>query len=653
MTADDEAGLEAAADSPFDAAQLLGGQGPLAAVLPGFVPRAAQQQMADAVAGAIADASTLIVEAGTGTGKTFAYLVPALLSGQRVVVSTGTKSLQDQLFHRDLPRLLRALRVPARVSLLKGRGNYLCLHRLQRTRQQPGWRHDERLEAIDAWARRTTTGEMSELGTIFDSDPLYPRVTSTADNCLGAKCPDFGKCFVVKARRAAQGADLVVVNHHLMFADYALKEEGFGEIMPNADAVIVDEAHQLPELASQFFGSRVSTRQLRDLAQDALDEAGNWGDMPDLESCSEELSQTAQGLESAFAVTPARMTFAEFLPRPGFARLVDALAPALEEQRRVLEQYRDRTPVLEALADRASALLSRWQLVVDDSEPQSEDGRVRWVEPRGRGGSFNTTPIELAEAFGRLRTTLSGAWVFTSATLSAAGDFGHYQRELGLGDARTLALDSPFDFPRQTRLYLPSGLPEPNDPAYTDRCVERMIPLIQASGGGAFVLCTSHRALKRVAERLRQALGLPLFVQGEDERSSLVERFARDGDGVLVGTASFWEGVDVKGRALRLVIIDRLPFTAPGDPVFEARLDAIRRRGGSPFAEHQLPEAIVMLRQGVGRLIRDAEDRGLVVLCDPRVRSKNYGRRVIASLPDMPQVDERGALDWLHELARR
>lgn len=629
---------------------MLADDGALAHSLPGFTPRAAQQRMAQAVAEALEDGETLIVEAGTGTGKTYAYLTPALLSGKRVVVSTGTRNLQDQLYHRDLPRLLQALKTPARAALLKGRSNYLCLYRLKRAGQMPGGRFDQRLNEIDAWSRASDAGELAELRTLAEDDPLWARVTSTADNCLGAKCPDFGQCFVVKARRAAQGADVVVVNHHLLLADFIIRDEGFGEILPGADAVVVDEAHQLPELASQFFGSRVSTRQLRDIAQDTLTESGEWADMPQLDKAAEDLAAAAVALEGVFATVAGRLRLDEFVRRPAAPRLMDEVAAQLEVFFPVVDRYSERSPALLALSERAALLQERWSTVAKTDA--GDDNRVRWVEARGRGGSLHATPIEVAEGFQRLRAMHAGAWVFTSATLSAAGDFGHFQHQLGLDEARTLALDSPFEFARQARLYLPRGMPEPNDPAYSEAVIRQLLPVIEASNGGVFVLCTSHRALRIIAERLRQSISLPLFVQNEDNRMSLVERFARAGNGVLVGTSSFWEGVDVRGQALRVVVIDRLPFAAPGDPVFDAKLEAIRARGGNPFFDHQLPEAIVMLRQGAGRLIRDASDRGLLMICDPRLRTKPYGRKLLASLPPMPVLEQwADAKAWLADLA--
>jgi len=604
--------------------------------------------MAEAVAEAMNTGRTLVVEAGTGTGKTFAYLVPALLSGRRVVVSTGTRNLQDQLFHRDLPRLLAALKVPARTALLKGRGNYLCTHRLHRAQQTPGWRYDERLAQLDRWSRETVSGELADFGLIPENDPLYPKVTSTADNCLGSKCPDFGECHVVRARRAAQGADLVVVNHHLLFADFLLKQEGFGEILPGAQSVVVDEAHQLPELASQFFGARVSTRQLRDLAEDTQRESQEWGDMPDLDVAGESLTVAAEQLEAIFATLPARTRLSDFESRPTAPRALAETGEALEMFVQVSKAYEERGPGISALVDRAVSLQSRWSEV---SDPSQDAGRVRWVEPRGKGGSLHATPVEISEGFTAMRGAISPSWILTSATLSAGGDFSHFCHRLGLDDARTDSLPSPFDYPNQTRLFLPDGLPDPNSCQYPDAIVDRVLPLIDACRGGAFILCTSHRALRQIAERLRQMkLRYPLFVQGDEARATLVDRFAEAGDALLVGTQSFWEGVDVRGRALRLVVIDRLPFAAPGDPVFEARLEAIRRDGGNPFMDHQLPEAIVTLRQGVGRLIRDVTDQGLLVLCDPRLRSKAYGRKILASLPPMPQVDAEGALQWCQSL---
>ncbi|HVT34336.1 MAG TPA: ATP-dependent DNA helicase, partial [Nevskiaceae bacterium] len=480
-----------------------------------------------------------------------------------------------------------------------------------------------------------------------DDDPLLRQVTSTSDNCLGSKCPDFSSCFVAKARRAAQAADVVVINHHLLFADYLLKEEGFGQILSGVDVCIIDEAHQLPELAAAFFGVRLSTRQLHELCKDTETEAGKLADIAHVGECVAELGRRAATLESGFAQMPNRITLHEFLNNGRVSEAVQAARDALQALYESIKPYEERSAEMASCVARAAALVERLQTILDEQDHE----RVRWVEALGRGGSLHATPILVAEGFRRMAATYPGAWIFTSATLAASEDFSHFSGQLGLDQARELKLDSPFDFSTQARLYLPKGMPDPSDPAYSDAVADAALPLIQASGGGAFVLCTSHRALRRIAERLRPKLKQKLYVQGDDSRAALLQAFAADGDGVLIGTSSFWEGVDVKGRALRLVIIDKLPFTAPGDPVFEAKLAAIRAGGGNPFNDFQVPQAITALRQGVGRLIRDAADRGLLALCDPRLRSKMYGRRMLASLPQMPVLSELAdAQQWLRSL---
>ena len=629
-------------------AGVFGADGALARAIPGFAPRAAQQTMAEAVAAAFGSGDSLIVEAGTGTGKTYAYLAPALRSGKRVVISTGTKNLQDQLYGRDLPRLLQALDAKVRVSLLKGRANYLCLHRLHKAqsdvRARPYW---PRLAELESWQGRSDSGELSELPGEPLDDALTARVTSTADNCLGAKCPEFGDCYVVKARRAAAAADLVVVNHSLLFADHLLRQEGFS-VLPGADAVVIDEAHQLPELALRHFGQRVSTQQLQALARDCLAEAEQHGDLASLLEALAVFGEAAARLEGAFAGS-GRQRLREFAARFGVAEALRTMAAALEALTDCLKPLEERSAELGACLERALRLCERWNLVADS---EARDIHVRWVEPVGRGGALNATPLEVAASFAEMRAAHPGAWIFTSATLAAGEDFQHFSRPLGLDQLKTLRLDSPFDYRHQARLWLPPGLPEPNDPAYTGLAAEAMLPVIRASGGGAFVLCTSHRALQQLTGLLRLALpALPVLAQGDWPKPELLRRFAEAGNAVLVATASFWEGVDVKGPSLRLVIIDKLPFAAPGDPVLDAKLEAIRSNGGNPFADDQLPRAIVALRQGVGRLIRDVDDRGLLMLCDPRLRSKSYGRKVLASLPAMPVLASLAeAEDWLRAL---
>jgi len=633
-----------------DIASLFGEGGALTQALPGFSPRAAQQQMALAVAESFESGENLIVEAGTGTGKTFAYLAPALLGAQRVLISTGTKNLQDQLFARDLPRLAQALGVKRRVALLKGRSNYVCLHRLEKTQQDV--RYAEvfvALARIAEWSRESTSGDLAELPGEAPDDALTARVTSTADNCLGSKCPVFSDCFVVKARRAAAAADVLVVNHALLFADHVIRQEGFS-VLPGAEAVVIDEAHQLPALALQHFGQRVSTQQLQALARDVAAELDKWNDAPDLRDALAALAEAATRLEALFAPAMPRERFREFQGRRGTTQVLEAVGEAIERVVETLKPLEERSAEFGHALERALKVKERWWAVADaDAREAPASLSVRWVEAVGRGGALNATPLEVAAPFAALRAAHPGAWVFTSATLAAGADFAHFSTPLGLQKAVTLKLDSPFDYARQARLWLPPKLPEPNDPAFIAASAQAMVPVIAASGGGAFVLCTSHRALQGYAGLLRAALPrLPVLAQGDVPKPELLRQFVDAGNAVLVATASFWEGVDVKGAALRLVIIDKLPFAAPGDPVLEAKLDAIRQDGGNPFNDEQLPHAIVTLRQGVGRLIRDETDTGLLMLCDPRLTSKGYGRKVLGSLPPLPRLGSLAEVEgWL------
>ena len=632
------------------AVQAFAEAGALAATIEGFSARPAQVAMAAAVARTLDHGGTLVVEAGTGTGKTFAYLVPALLAGRRVVISTGTKNLQDQLFHRDLPRVAEALGVPVRRALLKGRGNYACIYRTKRALNDArNGVEIERLMRVRQWLSATSSGEIAELGFGDEADPLVPRITSTVENCLGARCPDFERCHVVHARRNAAAADVVVVNHHLLFADFVLKQEGFGQILPGADAVIVDEAHQVPELALRFFGSRLSTRQLLDLSRDTARELSELGDVPDAADATAAVTDAAVALERVFLNVSARTTAAAYRRVGGAGEALVQVEDALAQLFVALDLIADRAQGVAAARDRTADAQRRLAEFLD----QSENDSVRWVEPLNSGGALHTTPIRVESRYTTAVAAQATSWVYTSATLAAAGgDFSHFTGTLGLDDAEKVQLESPFDYARQSRMWLPQGLPDPNDPTFTDAFVDTLLPLLEASQGGAFVLCTSHRALKRVAQRLQRETSFPLFVQGENDRATLLEGFSESGRAVLVGAASFWEGVDVRGSALRLVAIDRLPFAAPGDPVFDARINALRQSGGQPFMQLQLPAAIVALRQGSGRLIRDQTDLGLLVLGDPRLRTRGYGRTVLDSLPPMTRVNSsQEAQDWLRTLA--
>jgi ATP-dependent DNA helicase DinG len=618
----------------------LGADGPLAQQVAGFMPRPAQERMAAAVADAFEARDCLVAEAGTGTGKTYAYLVPALLSGLRVIVSTGTRALQDQLYHRDLPRVREALGVRLKSALLKGRSNYLCWHRLERARGEGRFASRDlaaQLVQIHAWAGRSERGDVAEIDFVPEDSPLWPQVTSSAENCLGSECPFWSDCFVVKARQQAQEADLVVVNHHLLFADLALKREGFGEILPGAHAFVLDEAHQLPELASQFFSTTVSARQLQELARDAIAESGGAsGALAELQEPARAVEQQLRELRLALDPMPVRGKVPGLLGDAGAASAFDALEAALDALRAALEPHAERSIGLKACAERALEQLERLREIGG----AGEGGEVRWYETTARGFSLHLTPLDVSAPLREFREQSRAAWIYTSATLAVAGHFEHLAGQLGLDAPRTLLEPSPFDFAHQALAYLPRGLPEPSDRGYVSAVIEAVLPVLDASAGRAFLLFTSHRALREAADTLAVRRDFPLFVQGTQPRHRLLDQFRESGNGVLLGAASFWEGVDVAGEALQLVVIDKLPFAAPDDPVLEARLDAIRRGGGNPFRDWQLPSAAIALKQGAGRLIRTHADRGVLVLCDPRLTSKGYGRTFLDSLPPLPRTRE-------------
>ena len=618
-----------------DLDEVFGPTGPLARAIPGFTPRRSQRVMAGRVALALENRAPLVVEAGTGTGKTFAYLVPALLSGKRVLISTGTRTLQDQLFSKDLPQVAAAIGVPARVALLKGRSNYLCHYRFKQLSGQKsiGGTRDRTLARVERWSLTTKSGDLAEVPDLGDAHPLWPQLTSTRDNCLGARCAEVGRCHVFEARRRAVEADVVIVNHHLLLADLALKEDGFGDLLGTADAVILDEAHQIPDLATQFFGTRFGSRPVELMLRDARIELVQLS--PGKVLLAAELGHVEKTLAALAEILRAS-------PRPDWLAADSPLSEASEELSRALrklaaelEEQGGGAGVTQCAA-RATELAARLDAVV---HAEDNDG-ARSVELTQRGFSLSLLPFDVANRFSQMTTATRAAWVFTSATLSVGEEFSHFTSRLGLDEAETLAIASPFDFESQALLYLPTKLPDPASPQHTQAVVDLSVPLLEASAGGAFILFTSHRALQRAADLLRARwteLGeFPLLVQGEAPREQLLRRFRDSGNAVLLGTASFWEGVDVKGDALRLVIIEKLPFASPDDALTKARIEHLKANGGNPFREYQLPEAALTLKQGVGRLIRSETDRGVVVICDPRLVDKPYGRVLRSSLPPMP-----------------
>jgi len=628
------------------ASEYLGVDGPFAETLSGFAPRDAQIEMAEAVEQLLAEKGAMVIEAGTGIGKTLAYLVPALLSGERVIISTGTKTLQDQLYFRDLPLVKETLGQSIKPALLKGRANYLCLHRMDMARSEgrlPTRQAVEELEAVMDWSGRTVDGDLSLSAVISDESGLWPLVSSTVDNCLGSECPRFEECFVARARREAQDADIVVVNHHLLFADMAIKQSGFGEVLPGASAFIIDEAHQAPETALQFFSVTFSARQVSELCRDLLAESaevsGSMGVLREpVADCVQKLKELQ--LEVAERL-PDRGSWQQLLSDAQVRNALQQLDTSVHQLAAATAELHGRARGMDGCIERLKELQQR----LDRFDGADGADEVRWYEKRGRGFTIHITPLEIANPFNEFRATMEAAWLFTSATLAVGGDFTHFTAQMGLDDARTLQLDSPFDYPNNALMWMPEGLPEPRDPEFVNTLLDNVIPLLEASRGRAFLLFTSHRSLRLAAEILAQRVSFPLFVQGEHPRSMLLEEFRKSGEGVLLGAASFWEGVDVIGEALSLVVIDKLPFAAPDDPVIEARSHRLRKAGGNPFMQLYLPQAVIALKQGAGRLIRDVNDRGALVICDSRIRTRSYGGIFLDSLPPMRRAESRAEVE--------
>ena len=613
--------------------------------------------MAEAIQQAIKDHSVLVAEAGTGTGKTFAYLVPALLSGGKVIISTGTKTLQDQLFSRDLPSVRDALRVPVTVAMLKGRANYVCHFHLDRVAKEGRFMNREDagyVHLIRSFSENSATGDKSDLSQVPENATIWPLVTSTRDNCIGQECAHYKECFVMEARKRALAADVVVVNHHLFFADVMLRDEGVSELLPAANTVIFDEAHQLPETAGLFFGEDVSTSLLMDLARDAQAEyLTNAKDCVALPEATAALEKATRDFRLVFGMDGARMPVLKALERPNFSEAFGDMLGKLGDLTAVLETQAERDPALENCWQRGLALLAQlksWQAGANDN-------LVRWVEVFTQSVQLHATPLSIADIFSKQMEGHPRAWIFTSATLAVKSDFGHYLGQMGLPQAVTARWDSPFDYPNQSILYVPQGMPQPNTPGYNAAVASVALPALKASRGRAFVLCTSLRAMRDIHAMLKDAferdgLAYPLLMQGETSRTELLDRFRRLGNAVLVGSQSFWEGVDVRGEALSLVIIDKLPFAPPDDPVLAARIDKMNAEGKNAFMEYQLPYSVITLKQGAGRLIRDETDRGVLMICDPRIVEKHYGKRIWQSLPPMKRTREAGEVGVFFEAGR-
>ena len=618
--------------------QIFEKDGILAHHIPGYHERTQQLEMALAIADAIEHNSQLVAEAGTGTGKTFAYLVPALLCGGKVIISTGTKNLQDQLYARDLPNIREAIKVPVTVAILKGRANYVCHYHLRRAATEGRFtsREDAKyVHVIQHFAEHSKTGDKSELSSVPENASVWTSVTSTRDNCIGGECSDYKDCFVMEARKQALAADVVVVNHHLFFADVMLRDEGVSELLPSANTVIFDEAHQLPEVAGLFFGEDISTSQLMELARDSGNAHLSLAkDCVELGEVIPVLEKACKDFRLVFAYEGSRMPVQKALALKGFQEAFTHMQAKLQHLSQVLEMQAARDPLLEKCWQRSlllSELLQSWQ--------SAENGNlVRWVEVFTQSVQLHATPLSVAEGFGKQLDAQPRAWIFTSATLAVKSDFSHYLTQMGLQGAKTAAWQSPFNYQEQALFYVPPDMPDPNSAHYTSSVAAAALPVLQASGGRAFVLSTSLRAMREIHALLKEAFAehgieSPLLLQGDSSRTELLERFRQLGNAVLVGSQSFWEGVDVRGEALSVVIIDKLPFAPPDDPVLAARVDKLNAEGKNAFMEYQLPYSVITLKQGAGRLIRDERDRGVLMICDPRLISKSYGRRIWQSLP--------------------
>jgi ATP-dependent DNA helicase DinG len=626
-----------------DIERLFGAGGPLGPAVGSYKPRRSQTDMAKAIASAIDSQTTLIAEAGTGTGKTFAYLVPALMWGGKTIVSTGTKNLQDQLFLRDIPTVRAALQAPVSVALLKGRSNYVCHYHLERTLQNGRMTSRDdvgHLREISRFIKMTSSGDKAELTKVPENAMIWNLVTSTRDTCMGAECQYYQDCFVMKARKEAQQADVVVVNHHLFFADVALKDTGVAELLPSANTIIFDEAHQLPDTATLFFGNTVSTSQILELCRDVLAEGLAHARGIDWAKTVTVVEKAARDLRLTFPQDIVRLSLPQIAPSSDFFPALDTLKDELDGMVAVLETQAERAETLEQCRVRGVELaqqLSGWKFDPKAKVAAGEEA-VFWVEAFSSSLQLHKTPLSIAPIFNNQREGTPRSWIFTSATLAVKNDFKHFSEQMGLTGEPSHTWPSPFDYGQQGLLFVPQNLPQPNSLGYTDAVIDCALPIIEAAGGRTFFLCTTLRAVKRAAERLadefkQRGLNFPLFVQGEKGRTELLDQFRAAGNGVLIGSQSFWEGVDVRGDALSLVIIDKLPFAPPDDPVLAARIEVMEKQGKNGFMHHSLPEAIINLKQGAGRLIRDEGDRGVLMICDPRLISKPYGKRIWQSLP--------------------
>lgn len=645
---------------------ILGEKGSLKNVYPGFVSRSSQVAMAEAVEEAIHAHSTLVVEAGTGIGKTFAYLIPALLADKKTLVSTGTKNLQDQLFHKDLPTLKKLLAINKKVVLLKGRSNYVCLYRFDGPQQNQLFESKEAgkdFAKIERWSKITTTGDLSELENFSEDSGVLQQVVSTTESCLGNTCEFYEKCFVVKARKEAMAADVVVVNHHIFFADLALKEESLGKLLPDVETVIFDEAHQLYDAASSFLSQRFSSRQLLLLVKDVQTEYLMLGsDHPDILRLALSLKLEVANFRLSMGENGKRDAWFEIANQKDVKKSLEHLCEQLSELTRCLAEQSQRSKGLENAWERANDLSVFLNSLLVNKKPEADKHWIYWFETFLTGFMIYKTPIDFSSQLSVAMSDPKKAWIYASATLDAGFGVDHFTKPLGINPSQTLLLESPFDYPKQARLYFPHYLPDVTHDTFMSCWMESIIPLLEAANGRTFLLFTSHRAMKQAYEYLMASSsrgndrGIPssqftLLMQGQTTKHALLEQFKTCHRTVLLGTSSFWQGVDVQGAALCCVCIDKLPFASPGDPVTKARMNAYKASGRDSFHEYQLPHAVIMLKQGVGRLIRSETDKGVLVIGDMRLLTRHYGEAFLKAMPKALIVrDEEKVITFLREI---
>ncbi|MDG6881934.1 Probable ATP-dependent helicase dinG homolog [Phocoenobacter uteri] len=607
--------------------------GVLSKNIKGFLPREAQSQMAQAVGKAVTFANSVVVEAGTGTGKTFAYLVPALLSKKKTIISTGSKNLQDQLFNRDLPTIQKALKYSGKIALLKGRANYLCLDRLDQLIAM-GVAGDRSvladLSKVRKWQTATKTGDLTECISIAEDSQILPQLVSTADNCLGTDCPQFKECYVVKARQKAMNADVVVVNHHLFCADMAVKETGFGELIPEAQLVIFDEAHQLPDIASQYFGKSLTSRQLLDICKDTnIVYRTELKDAKQLGTASDHLQKVIQDFRLLLGGLSVKGNLRELFQDQKVVGGLNKLTENIDFLSEVVKKSLGRSDTLDKIYERLAEVKNLLNAISDTSVT----GYCYWYEGNGRYFGLHITPLTVADKFGEKLNNQKIGWVFTSATLEVGGKFDHFCQRLGVENAEQMILQSPFDYHNQSLLCVPRYLPATNQKNTLTELGKMLQPVIEANNGRCFLLCTSYFMMRGLCDFLREHSKLNVLLQGETSKSELLKQFISEKDSVLVATQSFWEGIDVRGDALSLVIIDKIPFSSPDEPLLKARMEDCQIQGGNPFNDIQIPEAVITLKQGVGRLIRDVTDKGVILICDSRLVNRQYGATFLKSLP--------------------